>query len=388
MSKPPGARLAEIASLLLDFPMNPTGTPNPLSGPEPGISPPTTPTSAVPVPAYPWTEASLAVAGDEAQIFALVARGQQEQAKAQLLDLIGSSARNRDFHTAERLRQRIYEIDNLALNEAIRAGEIIEQEKQRAIKGEDLEIWAQLRQQLGNEAFQSLYHEFSTHRYQAEETIVAQGEKNERLFFITQGSIKVSHRICGRELFITSLNRGQIAGENFFTPSFWTVSLTTLTPARIYVLQQQALTAWEEKIPGLRTRLHAFYTAGNNIGAMLAKKGLERRQDQRFTLSRKIQVQPICDLNRPEGRGFRAETVDISRGGLAFLIRISKKENARLLLGRRIEVVLPVGGRDRALSLQGLVIGIQPFHLLENDYSVHLRFDRPLESPDLENILG
>jgi len=325
---------------------------------------------------------------EEAAIFALVTAGQLEPAKKRLLDLIATTARAGDFRTAERLRDRIYEIDGLALTEIIRAGEIIEAEKRGAIRGEDLEIWASLTDTLSSEEFQTIYHEFCERSYKPEETIVCQGASNEELFFINRGSVKVSHLAGSRELFITSLHRGQIAGENFFTPSFWTVSLTSLTPVTLYVLPRSALTAWQERFPGLRTRLHQFYAATNNIHAMLDRKGLERRRDQRFTLTRRIQVQPVNTRDAPTGRGFRAETADLSLGGLAFLIRIGRQENARLLLGRRMQVVLPVAGAVESLVLKGLIIGVQPFHLLQNDFSVHFRFDRPLDEQELQTILG
>ena len=337
------------------------------------------------------TPASMSAAdvqATETEIFALVAQGQTDQAKRQLLDLIAATARSGDFPTAERLRERIYEIDALPLGEIIRSGEIIDEEKRGAVKGEDLEIWSDLTDRLSSKEFQSIYHEFIERRYKPEETIVAQGDKNDALFFINQGSVKVSHLVGPRELFITSLNRGQIAGENFFTPSLWTVTLTSLTPSRLYILPQTALNLWQEQFPGLRAKLHEYYASSNNIRSMLEKKGLERRRDQRFSLSRKIQVQPISSLDQPIGRGFRSETADISLGGLAFLIRISRQENARLLLGRRMQVVLPVGGKIGQLTLKGLVIGIQPFQLLENDYSAHFRFDQPLDKQALQTILG
>jgi hypothetical protein len=40
------------------------------------------------------------------------------------------------------------------------------------------------------------------------------------------------------------------------------------------------------------------------------------------------------------------------------------------------------------LYLRGLVISVQPFHILQNDFSVHFRFDRPLDEQDLRTILG
>jgi hypothetical protein len=41
-----------------------------------------------------------------------------------------------------------------------------------------------------------------------------------------------------------------------------------------------------------------------------------------------------------------------------YLIRTPKEENARLLLGRRIQAVLPVGGAVEYFYLTGLVMGV------------------------------
>lgn len=61
--------------------------------------------------------------------------------------------------------------------------------------------------------------------YCSEQTIVSQGTANSELYFINQGRIKVSHLKEQRGIFIKSLSCGQGAGNFFFTPSFWTVSL-------------------------------------------------------------------------------------------------------------------------------------------------------------------
>ncbi|MDD2469016.1 MAG: HEAT repeat domain-containing protein, partial [Desulfobulbus sp.] len=337
----------------------------------------------------PISSTSESIRAVEETIFKLVREGKQSQAKQQLLDLIGTTARAGDFATAERLRERIYEIDSMPLSDIIRSEEIIEQEKQQGgIREEDLEIWAELTDRLGTREFRTIYEAFSERRCKPEETIVSQGDKNAALFFITQGSAKVSHMVGTRELFITSLSRGQLAGENFFTPSLWTVTLTSLTPSRLYILPQSALATWQEQFPSLRAKLYEYYRAYNNIGLMLKKKGLDRRTDQRFTLSRKIQVQPINSLDAPIGRGFRSETADISMGGMAFLIRIARQENARLLLGRRMQIVLPVGGKTNYLNFKGLVIGVQPYRQLLGNFSVHFKFDRPIDSQELQGILG
>ena len=61
------------------------------------------------------------------------------------------------------------------------------------------------------------------------------------------------------------------------------VTLTSLTPTRLYVLPQSAIVTWKEQFPHLRAKLQAYYQVYNNIGSMLKKKGLDRRQDHRIT---------------------------------------------------------------------------------------------------------
>ncbi|MGD9949235.1 MAG: HEAT repeat domain-containing protein [Desulfobulbus sp.] len=336
----------------------------------------------------PPSSASESIQAAEDAISELVRKGKQSQAKQQLLDLIGTTARAGDFATAERLRERIYEIDSMPLPDIIRSEEIIAQEKQGDIRDEDLEIWADLTDRLGTREFRAMYEAFSERSCKPEETIVSQGDKNDALFFINQGSLKVSHLVGSRELFITSLSRGQLAGENFFTPSLWTVTLTSLTPSRLYILPQSALASWQKQFPSLRAKFYEYYCAYNDIGLMLKKKGLDRRKVKRFTLARKVQVQPISNLDTPIGRGFRSETADISQGGMAFLVRIAHQENARLLLGRRMQIVLPVGGKVSHLNFKGLVIGVQPYRQLLGNFSVHFKFDRPIDSQELQSILG
>ena len=324
----------------------------------------------------------------EQTIFDLAGQGNIDEAKKNLFDLISNTARKGDFDNAERLRERFYEIDPMALSEIIRSGEIIEQEKGGSIRENDLEIWAKLTDKLTPEEFHTMYHEFTERTYGPEEPLVNQGTLSNELFFINQGSVKVSHLIGNKELFITTLNRGQVAGENFFNPSVWTVSLTALTPARVYRLKQEQLAKWQKQFPGLQSKLEKFYCENNEVSDLIQKKGLERRSEKRFQLSRKIQVQPTDNRGKPIGKGFRAELADLSRGGLAFLIRITRKENTKLLLGRKMQVVLPVGLKGEYLYLKGTAIGIQPHDLLSNDYGVHFKFDILLENDAMQQILG
>jgi len=77
---------------------------------------------------------------------------------------------------------------------------------------------------------------------------------------------------------------------------------------------------------------------------------------------------------------------DISQGGLTLIVRISKKENSRLLLSRNIKSIVPVSG-SREMNLPGQVIGVQSYDLIHSEYSVHVKFNEELVRHNLQNIL-
>jgi len=324
----------------------------------------------------------------EAAIFRKAARGHKEEAKQELYDLVIECAKNKDFANAERLRERIYEIDPMALTEIIRTGEFIEKEKTGSISTNQLETWSELLEILDPAEFSAIYHELEKRNYKAEEILVNQGDKNDELFFINQGTVKISYNKDGREIFVSTLLRGQIMGENFFDASFWTVTLTALTPVNVSVLRSDSFHRWQEAYPGLEAKLRNYYDKCNTTCTLLKKKGLDRRQHERIQLSRKVQVQLLDPSQRPIGRGFRGELADISKGGLSYLIRISKKENTRLLLGRPMRVTIPISAEPGHVVISGLAIGVQPYDPLASDFSVHLRFSEPLDQKIMQAILG
>ncbi|MHB8810403.1 MAG: Crp/Fnr family transcriptional regulator [Desulfobulbaceae bacterium] len=322
----------------------------------------------------------------EEQIFQLAAKGNKDVAKKQLFDLVVACARKKDFFNAERLRERIYEIDPMALMEIIQSGDIIEEEKSGAISKDHLEIWSKLLTMLSTEEFNSLYHEMEERIFKPEETIVAQGAKNDELFFINHGSVRASYMGGEKELFLKNLGSGEIAGENFFNASVWTVSLTAQQQTSISVLKRENLARLEQRIPGIESKLIDYYNRYSDIYAAMKKKGMDRRTHERFKVEAKIQLLIVDDKDRILS-SFRGELTDISQGGLSFFIRITRKENSRLLLGRSIKASLPVKG-SQDMVLRGTVIGVQAYDLVLSDYSVHVKFKNELARGDLKPFLG
>ncbi len=250
-----------------------------------------------------------------------------------------------------------------------------------------LESWGELLK-LSEEERNHIYRLLTRRSVEPQTVIARQGEQNGELFLIHQGSIKVTYVQGDREFFITTLNTGDIAWENFFNVSLWTVNLTALTKSKLYVLSRENLARLEEQVPGLKNKLEDHYRSRTDIQAMLRKKKLNRRQYERYMIRRKVQLQLTDTKGRPLGRDFRGELIDISTGGLAFFIRILKAKHRQMLLNRDMQITIPVGNRAASLHVHGRITGINPAERKPDAFSIHLQFKELLKSPTLQMVLG
>ncbi|MBW1896983.1 MAG: hypothetical protein JRI47_07980 [Deltaproteobacteria bacterium] len=80
-----------------------------------------------------------------------------EDAVQLLFDLIVRYAKKRDFVKAEALMQKLSEVDPMALSEIFEAGEIILEEKSKAIDQKHLEVWSDLYNTMTIEERNALY---------------------------------------------------------------------------------------------------------------------------------------------------------------------------------------------------------------------------------------
>ena len=91
-----------------------------------------------------------------------------------------------------------------------------------------------------------------------------------------------------------------MAHPYFFDASYWTVTLTALTAVHLSVLNRSSFQRWQEAYPGLEKKLRSFYDQCNSTDQLLMKKGLDRREHERYRLSRKIQIQLIDHNSKPQ----------------------------------------------------------------------------------------
>ncbi|MBW6520802.1 MAG: cyclic nucleotide-binding domain-containing protein [Desulfoarculaceae bacterium] len=315
----------------------------------------------------------------------------QEQKITELTALIAEhavhAAREKDFVTAEILRDRMMEVNQNALIEVIRVSEVIEEEKRNAISSHHLSLWSELYDFFDSEAFTALYHCQRLQEYQAEEVIVEQGDANPTLYFINAGQVSMTCRQGQKEIFLKRLKPGEIVGVGpFFDVSLWTVTLTAMTAVKLQILERGPFLKLLPQHPGLDSRLADFCRRSDKVPELLRMSGESRREDVRYPAQGKIVNTLLDRRGNPSQQRFKGQLEDISTGGLSLLIRLSKKENGRLLLGRRIVSFLP-GKAGEVRESRGEIVGVSLQDYVNKEYRVHVRFDQPVEETDLKDIL-
>ncbi|MDK9707451.1 MAG: cyclic nucleotide-binding domain-containing protein [Desulforhopalus sp.] len=325
----------------------------------------------------------------EQMVRTLLAQGNKGGARDLLVQLIEKSARARNFFQAESLREWLVEIDPNAFGSIIQAAEIIDREKMAAIDKSHLEIWSALYECLTSEEFSAVYYGQKHTKYQGEEIIVSQGSLQTSLFFINSGKVKLYFEDKGKEVLVKTMGSGEIFGAGaFFEASIWTISVACVSPSDISVLKLDKLQEWSEEFPGLESKLHDFCRKFEKIDEFIKKSSRDRRNQERFALAGRASTTLLDTSGQSIGVSAMAELADISIGGLSYTVRISKKENARLLLGRKVQVKLPAGEKSgEFVQIIGDILAVRSTYAVENDYSVHVRFDSKLKDRKVQEII-
>jgi CRP-like cAMP-binding protein len=329
--------------------------------------------------------------GDPAEHEKLIEHYLQEnntEAAVQLLvNLVEKNAREKKFDRAESLRDRLFEVDAMALNEIVKTGEIIEAEKNSAIDKDHLKIWADLYGKLTLEETNALFYGMKLEQYPANHMIFRQGEMRSRLYLIDEGQLKMFYRQGDKAILLKTLGPGDFFGEDafFFADAFCTTSVITDSKVKLRVLLKNDLDKMGKKTAGLEAKLNDFCRNLESVADLLKAKNLERRVDQRLNLPGKVLVQMLDDKNQPVVKPFRGELLDISVSGLAFLMKTTQKASS-MLLGRNLKMKLTFDelASDLKINCSGMVVAVnsEPF----NEYVIHAEFDRNL-SPVVMNAL-
>lgn len=314
-----------------------------------------------------------------------VQQNDTESAVKLLFDLIVKYAKEKNFTNAESLREKLFEVDAMALTEIVSSGEIIEEEKSQSIDQDHLDVWPELYEPLTGEESNAFYYSMKEAEYDTDQTIIQQGELNSNLYFINQGQLKMVYRQGEREILLGTSNAGDIVGaDTFFSVSVCTTSVITLSHVKLTFLENKILSKWKSDFPALGSKLRDFCMKKEKTPELLKKKDMDRRSHKRVPISGKVLFQLLEASGTPIGKVIKGNLSDISMGGLSFFMKISKEETARKFLGRnlRMQFVLPACEAQDKISRNGKVVGVQ-YHL-SSDYSIHVKFDKNLSEEIIE----
>ncbi len=326
----------------------------------------------------------------EQAVRTLLARGDVAGARDQLLQLIEKTAKSRNFTQADHLREWLIEFDPSAFSQIIQAAEIIDREKAAAINKSHLEIWSGLYDILSTEEFSTLYHSLKHKSFRSDEVIVTQGTLQTSLFFINSGKVKLYFEGQGHERLIRTMGSGEIFGAGaFFDASVWTVSVASVGASEISILKLDKLEEWQEEYPGLAPKLQDFSRKFERMQEFIEQSVGDRREHERHRLSGRVSTMLLDNHERSVGVSSMVELFDISLGGLSYQARVSQKDFARLLLGRKVQVKLPLGEKDgEVVTVMGDILAVKSTYAVENDYSVHVHLDKELDSQQMLAIIA
>lgn len=334
--------------------------------------------------------------GDVSEHEKLIEQYQQEnnkEAAVQLLvELIVKNAREKNFYQAESLRNKLFEVDSMAVNEIVKTGEVIEIEKGQAIDKDHLAVWDDLYENLTGEETNALFYALKLVNYPPKHMIYKQGDMRSCLYFIDEGQLKMFYRLVDKAILLKTYGPGDIFGEDtfFFSDAFCSTSIITDSAVKLYFLLKDDLDRLTAKTPGLEAKLNDYCLSLGSVADLLKAKRLERRIDKRIKLPGRILVQILDDADQAVVKPFRAELLDISISGLAFLMKTTQKAST-MLLGRKLDMQLTFEelGSELEINCIGSVVAVnsEPFH----EYVVHAELNKNLAPniiDDLDDLIN
>ncbi len=297
------------------------------------------------------------------------------------------AAKARDFSRADALRDKLVEVDSMALGDIIKVNAMIDEEKSAAIDRDHLATWSALYDDLSEEERNCLFYSMKKVVVPPKKLLLSHGALNNRLFFIDRGQVTIFLPKGDQNVVLAQLGRGDILGEyTFATISLCSASAVTHTEVQLMCLENSAAAGWEEQYPGLYEKLVDFCLKHGRVDEIIRNKKMEKRQHVRYMAEGVVTAVVLTREGLKSDIVFRGSLSDISMTGTCFAVRISKKATAKALLARNLLLSFSCGSEDNPQTFQaiGKVVRVS-FHLYE-DYSVHVQFNTQLPEEQIRKV--
>jgi CRP-like cAMP-binding protein len=340
----------------------------------------------VTIDSHIYFEDSMSLIEMEQQANKLIEQGEIDPAVKHIYDLVVACAMAKDFTKVNLWRDKLIELNPMALSEIVDSAEIIESEKENAIDDDHKTIWGKFYSTVTQEEANAFYLKLKQREFPAGKVIIQQGKLNNFLFLIDHGQLKTIFSQGGKDVFLNELEKGESAGQDtFFNISNCTTTVVTMSSVKLRFLDRSALSEIETNFPGFTRKLEEYCSRLDAKGNqdLLKNKALERRELQRHKLAGKITSQVFDKKGSPEGPAYYGWLDDISTGGASFYIQCSNKDVGRSLLGKVTSLTVRFE-KGPQIKFGGLILGAR-FNLF-NLYTIHLRFSKPFDKSKLKEI--
>lgn len=322
----------------------------------------------------------------EKQVDQYIKGNNGEAAMALITELIEKYVTVKNFIKAEELREKILQVDSMAITEYTKANELIDQAKTEALDPDYMEMWSQLFEPLTPDEKNTLFFSLREAFYEPEHVVFRQGEENAKLYFIFDGDLKLVYTQGDDELEIKTYHSGDIAGDDtFFYHSLCTATLKCTSNVKLHYIDQDMLSRWKEHTPALKSKLQNHCFKFQKIADAVKKNKIDRRKGQRIDMGGKVSAQLINNANEPVGNSILGDLSDFSSGGICFRSKIPK-DVVGILLNRKMNVkyTIRAGKAQKQMDQNGKVVSVR--YDFENTYAVHFNFDQPISEKSVEKI--
>lgn len=306
-----------------------------------------------------------------------------------LFDLIKRYATEKNFTKAETLRDKLYRDLPLALDEIVKAGTIIEEEKKKSMDQQHLETWHELYESLTPDETIELYFSMKEIDVKPGQKVFEQGQRNSNLYFVQAGLLRLFYidPINQKQIVLKKLSAGDIANANpFFNAALCAQTLVALSEAKLTYLEKDILTKWKEEFPGIRAALNHFCRDRADITSFIQKENLDRRAYDRLKISLKATVQLLDVSDRAEKKPFKITLDDISPDGVSYTSRIGNEEELNQLLEHHLalQIEYPTSEGEQKVVKRGKIVAayLLPF----GNSAIHIKFQTLLENQIVDAI--
>ena len=323
----------------------------------------------------------------EQLVLDLFRKEERQKGRQLLIGYISDAAKQRKFKEADRLRGLLIEIEPTALFDIIRTGEIIENEKTAAVDKNILAVWSALIKIIELKEFLAIYYSMEQRRFAHKEMVITQGKQNSTLFFINSGRVEIFFQEGGKKVPIKSMGAGEVLGAGtFFEASVSTINARSLG-VETSVLKLDTMQEWQKDYPGLEAKLIDFCSRFKITADSFVTTGQDRRTYKRERISGTVKMILFDKEGNDSGIVAKGELFDISAGGASFFLRMSRKSNARMLLGRTVGLTLSLSA-NVMFNITGVVRAVRSQPIVGNEYAVSVQFSRLLVHKELKDLVA